>query len=64
MRELSNSGNPPIDALKIIELVQKNRHIKLAGNDKLRIERAVADPKDRAQLVRDVLKALGVPVER
>jgi transcription-repair coupling factor (superfamily II helicase) len=56
--------NPPIDALKIIELVQKNRHIKLAGNDKLRIERAVADPKDRAQLVRDVLKALGVPVGR
>jgi transcription-repair coupling factor (superfamily II helicase) len=57
-------ANPPIDALKIIELVQKNRHIKLAGNDKLRIERAVADPKDRAQLVRDVLKALGVPVGR
>ena len=31
--------NPPIDAIRIIELVQKNRHIKLAGNDKLRIER-------------------------
>ena len=28
--------NPPVDAMKIIELVQKNRHIKLAGNDKLR----------------------------
>jgi transcription-repair coupling factor (superfamily II helicase) len=53
--------NPPVDALKIIELVQKNRHIKLAGNDKLRIEREVADPKERAQLVRDVLRALGAP---
>lgn len=53
--------NPPIDAIRIIELVQKNRHIKLAGNDKLRIERATTDPKDRAQLVRDVLRQLGTP---
>jgi hypothetical protein len=28
--------------------VQKNRHIKLAGNDKLRIEREVAEPRERA----------------
>ena len=53
--------NPPIDALKIIELVQKNRHIKLAGNDKLRIERDTPEAKDRAQLIRDVLRALGTP---
>ncbi|MBX3604644.1 MAG: transcription-repair coupling factor [Piscinibacter sp.] len=53
--------NPPVDAQKIIELVQKNRHIKLAGNDKLRIERDTPDPQARAQLVRDVLRALGVP---
>ncbi|MEY3253169.1 MAG: hypothetical protein RL227_2142, partial [Pseudomonadota bacterium] len=31
----------PIDAKRIIELVQKNRAIKLAGNDKLRIEREI-----------------------
>ena len=37
--------NPPVDALKIIELVQKNRHIKLAGNDKLRIERETPEPR-------------------
>jgi len=42
--------------------VQKNRHIKLAGNDKLRIEKALSDPKDRAQYVRDLLKALGQPL--
>ncbi|MGY0194762.1 transcription-repair coupling factor [Leptothrix sp. BB-4] len=53
--------NPPIDPMKIIELVQKNRHIKLAGNDKLRIERAWPDPKDRAQAVRDVFRMLGTP---
>ncbi len=54
-------ANPPIDALRIIELVQKNRHIKLAGNDKLRIERETPDAKDRAQMIRDVLRALGAP---
>ncbi len=58
---ISFKPNPPVDALKIIELVQKNRHIKLAGNDKLRIERDTPEPKDRAQLIRDVLRALGTP---
>jgi transcription-repair coupling factor (superfamily II helicase) len=52
---------PPIDALKIIELVQKNRSVKLAGNDKLRIDREIAAAPDRAQYVRDVLRALGPP---
>jgi transcription-repair coupling factor (superfamily II helicase) len=53
--------NPPVDPMRIIELVQKHRHIKLAGNDKLRIERELKEPKDRAQLVRDVLRQLGQP---
>ncbi|RZL11840.1 MAG: transcription-repair coupling factor [Rubrivivax sp.] len=56
--------NPPVDPMRIIDLVQKNRQIKLAGNDKLRIEKALSDPKDRAQYVRDLLKALGQPVAR
>jgi len=58
---ISFKPNPPIDAMKIIELVQKNRHIKLAGNDKLRIERDTPEAKDRAQLIRDVLRSLGTP---
>jgi len=58
---ISFRPNPPVEAMKIIELVQKNRHIKLAGNDKLRIERDTPEPKDRAQLIRDVLRALGTP---
>ncbi len=55
--------NPPIDPMKIIQLVQKNRHIRLAGNDRLRIERDTPEAKDRAQLIRDVLRSLGTPVE-
>jgi transcription-repair coupling factor (superfamily II helicase) len=54
--------NPPIDPMRIIDLVQKNRNVKLAGNDKLRIDKAFADAKDRAQYVRDVLRALGQPL--
>ena len=52
---------PPIEPIRIIELLQKNRHIKLAGNEKLRIERQLPEPRDRAQLVRDVLRSLGQP---
>ena len=54
-------ANPPIDPANIIGLVQKNRHIKLAGNEKLRIEKALANVSDRAQMVRDVLRSLGQP---
>ncbi len=54
--------NPPIDPLKIIALIQKHKNIKLAGNEKLRIERELPEAKDRAQMVRDVLKSLGQPV--
>jgi transcription-repair coupling factor (superfamily II helicase) len=42
--------------------VQKNKHIKLAGNDKLRIERALPDTQDRVHMVRDILRSLGEPV--
>ncbi|HEY5579995.1 MAG TPA: transcription-repair coupling factor, partial [Rhodoferax sp.] len=54
--------NPPVDPMKIIAMIQKNKHIKLAGNEKLRIERELPEAKDRAQMVRDVLKNLGQPV--
>ncbi len=54
--------NPPIDPMKIIQMIQKNKHIKLAGNEKLRIERELPETKDRAQMVRDVLRNLGQPV--
>ncbi|MBN9409053.1 MAG: transcription-repair coupling factor [Burkholderiales bacterium] len=53
--------SPPVDPMAIIQLIQKNKHIKLAGNEKLRIERELKTPKDRAQMVRDVLRSLGQP---
>ena len=56
--------NPPVDAMRIIELVQKNRVIKLVGNDKLRIEREIAEPRERAHYLRDLLRSLGQPTSR
>jgi transcription-repair coupling factor (superfamily II helicase) len=53
--------DPPIDSMAIMHLIQKNRHIKLAGNEKLRIEKDLPEAKDRAQMVRDVLRSLGQP---
>ena len=54
--------DPPIDSMAIMHLIQKNRHIKLAGNEKLRIEKALPAANDRAQTVRDVLRSLGQPL--
>jgi transcription-repair coupling factor (superfamily II helicase) len=61
--QITFKPNPPVDPMAIISLIQKNKHIKLAGNDKLRIERDLPDPKARAQMVRDVLRSLGQPRE-
>ena len=58
---ISFRPNPPIDAMRILELVQKNRHIRLAGNDKLRIECELPEATARVQMVRDVLRHLGQP---
>ncbi|MCL1962410.1 MAG: transcription-repair coupling factor [Desulfovibrionaceae bacterium] len=60
--QIAFKPQPPIDPMAIIGLIQKNRHIKLAGNDKLRIEKALPEPRERAQMVRDVLRGLGQPV--
>jgi transcription-repair coupling factor (superfamily II helicase) len=59
---ISFKPHAPVDGMRIIQLVQKNKHIKLAGNDKLRIERALPDTQDRVHMVRDILRSLGDPV--
>jgi transcription-repair coupling factor (superfamily II helicase) len=53
--------NPPIDAMRIIEMVQKHKHIKLAGQDKLRIETRSPDLAVRVATVKETLRALGTP---
>ncbi|MFZ6813509.1 transcription-repair coupling factor [Undibacterium sp. Rencai35W] len=49
---------PPIDAMRIIELVQKNKHIKLNGQDKLRITANMPDLATRVTQIKTALRAL------
>ncbi|GAC1420994.1 MAG: transcription-repair coupling factor [Burkholderiaceae bacterium] len=50
--------NPPIDAMRIIDLIQKNRHIRLNGQDKLRITVAMPDLASRVAQVKLTIRAL------
>ena len=50
--------NPPIDAMRIIELIQKNRHIKLNGQDKLRITANMPDLAARVVQIKNTIRAL------
>jgi len=45
--------NPPIDPMKIITLIQSKRHIKMAGQDKLRIELKYGELKQRVLAIRN-----------
>ena len=49
---------PPIDPLRIITLIQKNRHVKLAGQDKLRITASMPDLAARVNQIKQTIKQL------
>ena len=50
--------NPPVDAMRIIELIQKNRHIKLNGQDKLRITASMPDLASRVLQLKSTMRSL------
>jgi transcription-repair coupling factor (superfamily II helicase) len=50
--------NPPIDAMRIITLIQKNKHIKLNGQDKLRITASMPDLAARVSQVKATIRSL------
>jgi len=49
---------PPIDPIRIIDLVQKSRHIKLSGQDKLRITASMPDLAARVAQLKATIRAL------
>jgi transcription-repair coupling factor (superfamily II helicase) len=51
--------NPPIDPLKIITMIQSKTHIKMAGQDKLRIELKYGDLHQRVLAIQSFFKDLG-----
>ena len=53
------SSKPNVDAVSIIELVQKNKQVRLAGPDKLKVEIIKGEEiKNRIQAVRNILNSL------
>jgi transcription-repair coupling factor (superfamily II helicase) len=51
-------ANPPIDPMRIIELMQKNRQIKLNGQDKLKITASMPDLAARVTQIKTAIKQL------
>ena len=49
---------PPIDALRIIDLIQKNRQIKLHGQDRLKIAASMPDLSARVSQLKNTIRAL------
>ncbi len=52
------SKNPPIEPIKIINLIQTDRNYKLAGQDKLALSRSCPTLADRVAAVKDLFKKL------
>ncbi len=50
--------NPPIDPLRIIQLIQNKREYKLAGQDRLRVERGSDSLDERLRQIRQVLSEI------
>jgi transcription-repair coupling factor (superfamily II helicase) len=50
--------NPPLDPMKIITLIQSKRHIKMAGQDKLRIELKYGDFNQRVLAIKHFFNEL------
>jgi transcription-repair coupling factor (superfamily II helicase) len=55
---LTFEAHPSIDPARVIQLVQKNRHWKLAGPNRLRIETKTATVTERVRAAREVLTLL------
>jgi transcription-repair coupling factor (superfamily II helicase) len=50
--------NPPVDPMKLIKLIQTRREYKLAGQDRLKIEKAAPTLEKRVELVRGFLREI------
>ncbi|MFV0370534.1 MAG: transcription-repair coupling factor, partial [Azonexus sp.] len=52
------SRNPPIEPMRIIQLIQKNRHYKLAGQDKISLYRHCPTLQDKVAAIKDMFREL------
>ncbi|MGA8148147.1 MAG: transcription-repair coupling factor [Gallionellaceae bacterium] len=52
--QIQFAPNPPIDPMKIITLIQSKRHVKMAGQDKLRIDLKYGDLQQRVLAIKNL----------
>lgn len=50
--------NPPVDPLRLIDLVQQRRNVRFSGPERLRVEIAEQDIKKRTDAIRALLRAM------
>jgi len=50
---------PPVELARIIDLIQRDKRVRLAGQDRLRVEPAATDLEQRLNLLRTIFRALG-----
>ncbi|MBK1679185.1 transcription-repair coupling factor [Rhodocyclus tenuis] len=50
--------NPPIEPIRIINLIQKNRNFRLAGQDKLLLQRASTNLGEKVGIIREMFRQL------
>ncbi|MBL8496687.1 transcription-repair coupling factor [Nitrosomonas sp. JL21] len=51
--------NPPIDPLKIIQLIQSSREYSLSGQDRLKIQIKIEDVNQRVMRIKELMQKLG-----
>ncbi len=51
-------AKPPIEPARLLELIKRDKRVRLAGQDRLRIEQAAVELDQRLQQLRAVFKAL------
>ncbi|HEX6002838.1 MAG TPA: TRCF domain-containing protein, partial [Burkholderiales bacterium] len=56
--QLQFIARPPIEPIKVLNLVQNRRNYRLAGQDRLRIEAKMPDVKTRVAAIREAFTAL------
>ncbi len=55
--------NPPIDAARVMQMIHRNRHYRLAGQDKLRVEADLHEVTERVERVKQLFAELAAPPE-
>ena len=50
--------NPPIDAARVLELIRRNKHYRLAGQDRLRVTADLHEVGERVARVRQIFEEL------